>query len=865
MQTRKKSARRGLLVSATSLLLSVAMLVGTTFAWFTDSVSSGTNTIKAGNLDIEVKHTNANITSPESIQGKTKLFCNKDGNAMQWEPGAVSYETFTVSNEGTLALKYNLKLNIADYNAVSGTDNTLKDVLKVKVLTGNDMMSDITRDNVGDLGWTGNEDTLDTFSKEGGKLYPAEAGQDKPSNEVFQVVVYWMPTANDNDYNVINGKTTTDGQPLFIDFGINVVATQLEHENDSFGSDYDVGIALPDLPVSINKTFQSAPITTDSVTEDVQVKNVSTSVGVATVPKDAVNRVITLLNTQATDKASTSGTSTVLYLDVSTTEKTETAVTYEINMSATMTYTNTSGETTTKTLDNLDGNLADKIVTAAIEIGKGLANVSVTHHDTPMMQLSSADVNGEGFYYDKATGMLTIKSKSFSPFKVAYSIDAVAVIDSTPYSSLEEAIEAASDDDTISLLKDIITPTTTYYIRNKSITLNLNNKTLSGSGYDGTLCVNSDATLTINGDGQVIGNDDKNYGMAIWVRDEGSKVIINGGDYSNTLAHEDDQMDMIYASNGGDIEINGGTFRCVTPKWTLNIRDADYHNYASTITVKGGKFYQYDPANSNSENPAANFCPEGNGTVQDGDWYEVISGTFAVDETTLKAALANSDVDTIYLSGKIALTDNLIVNRDVTIIGKDSTSISGYPVNVAATADVTFKNVNFATPDNAKHNASSVYASGLEGKVVFDDCTFTNPQWECIQITPMDGAEIVVTDCTFIADGNGTYAQANGTKVERLLHIQNTNASGAYKAVITNNSFVGVDLCRNAVIDVDDIAAFENVTCGGNTFANHDGTAVATLADGMIYVNINGLYDAANVATDTYAQFTQIPASALHH
>ena len=35
--------------------------------------------------------------------------------------------------------------------------------------------------------------------------------------------------------------------------------------------------------------------------------------------------------------------------------------------------------------------------------------------------------------------------------------------------------------------------------------------------------------------------------------------------------------------------------------------------------------------------------------------------------------------------------------------------------------------------------------------------------------------------------------------------------------------------------------------------------------DGMIYVNINGMYDAANVATDTYAQFTQTPAAALHH
>ena len=231
------------------------------------------------------------------------------------------------------------------------------------------------------------------------------------------------------------------------------------------------------------------------------------------------------------------------------------------------------------------------------------------------------------------------------------------------------------------------------------------------------------------------------------------------------------------------------------------------------------------------------------------------------DETALKEALlAGKDVR---LGSNIALTSAVTFNGDVEVVGDGNSIISSKEVYVAPTANVSFKNVNFATPDNANDNASSVYASRLEGKVVFDGCTFTNPQWECIQITPMDGAEVVVTNCTFVVDGTGTYA--HNTKVERMLHIQNTAASGKYTAVITNNKFIGVDLCRNAVIDVDDIEAFANVTCGGNTFYNHDNTPVSTMADGMIYVNINGLYDAANVATNTYAQFTQTPAAALHH
>lgn len=233
----------------------------------------------------------------------------------------------------------------------------------------------------------------------------------------------------------------------------------------------------------------------------------------------------------------------------------------------------------------------------------------------------------------------------------------------------------------------------------------------------------------------------------------------------------------------------------------------------------------------------------------------------------LSAAISNAKAgDTIVLQNDAVLTAPLTIDKDITIEGNGAT-ISAQAVNVAPTAKVTFKGMNFAEPDNADNNASCVYASGLEGKVVFDGCTFTNPQWECIQITPKDGAEIVVTNCTFIIDGNGTYANLAGgqDKAERMLHVQNTKATGDYKVTVTNNKFIGVDMVRNSVIDIDDIAAFENVTCGKNSFYNADNSAVTTLNDSMIYINLNRKYDAASIATDTYAQFTQTPAAALHY
>ena len=82
----KKNTRNALMMSALSLLLCVSMLVGTTFAWFTDSVQSGTNTITAGNLDIRLFHEDKGGSG--EVGSTTKLF----DDVKLWEPGAMVYE-----------------------------------------------------------------------------------------------------------------------------------------------------------------------------------------------------------------------------------------------------------------------------------------------------------------------------------------------------------------------------------------------------------------------------------------------------------------------------------------------------------------------------------------------------------------------------------------------------------------------------------------------------------------------------------------------------------------------------------------------------------------------------------------------------
>ncbi len=223
--TNSKNTKRALLASVLSLMLCAAMLVGSTFAWFTDSVQSGNNKIVAGNLDVELYHTNGNVTTEEKVNEETQLFVNTDGSPILWEPGVMVYENFTVKNVGKLALKYKLNVNVADFNTVDGT-KSLKDVLKVAILDGH-----FTGGRTEALALN-YDSTVAGFEKVG----TIDAGA---ADNEYAIVIYWEPTANDNDYNLNNGKTSSDGEALFIDLGVNLIATQNTVEKDSFDEQYD--------------------------------------------------------------------------------------------------------------------------------------------------------------------------------------------------------------------------------------------------------------------------------------------------------------------------------------------------------------------------------------------------------------------------------------------------------------------------------------------------------------------------------------------------------------------------------------------------------------------------------------------------
>ena len=213
---RKNTTRNALFTSIMSLLLCVSMMVGTTFAWFTDSVVSGNNVIAAGNLDIDLYNDGNKVTS------QTNLF---DG--VKWEPGVVDYENFTIKNEGNLALLYNFAMNWGSYNTLEG--RSLTEILKVAMVDGHVSGDRAAAIAAGEAaGWA----ALDSWSFKGEMTT-------KDETKDFALIIYWEPSDNDNNYNVQNGKETSDGQPLYVNLGINLQATQKMHEEDSFGKDYD--------------------------------------------------------------------------------------------------------------------------------------------------------------------------------------------------------------------------------------------------------------------------------------------------------------------------------------------------------------------------------------------------------------------------------------------------------------------------------------------------------------------------------------------------------------------------------------------------------------------------------------------------
>ena len=188
---------------------------------------------------------------------------------------------------------------------------------------------------------------------------------------------------------------------------------------------------------------------------------------------------------------------------------------------------------------------------------------------------------------------------------------------------LQELVDAIAAGGNINIKEDIDAPTGFVITVDTTV---INDSELSiaeDTAGDGVFKI-TDGTLTLEGKGTINGVGKNDWSMAIWATDNG-KVVINDGYFTNVgaeTANDPEHFDLIYASVNGQIEINGGEFKCQTPKWTLNIKDKD--RATAAIVVKGGKFHNFDPSNCDVEGPNTNFVAEGYKVVETNGIFEVI-------------------------------------------------------------------------------------------------------------------------------------------------------------------------------------------------------------------------------------------------
>ncbi len=258
----RNNTKRALIASLLSLLLCCAMLVGTTFAWFTDSVKSGSNKIVAGNLAIsatvhELEEWGTDLSNTAVLDCYAAYFCSYEfmqkggengldlGFAEEgvdfednadfmsdslFEPGKTYVKMIEVKNDGSLAAKVKLHFDIKD--------GGLQDALWFAISVG---QTEINRKPMAEL-----NEALEEIE------FSLRSGEDQQ--------IYFAYGMNEDAGNEYQGKS--------FEAVMSILATQDTYEKDSFGSDYDAGAEYPGLKentVYLNGTAQAEGTTIQSV------------------------------------------------------------------------------------------------------------------------------------------------------------------------------------------------------------------------------------------------------------------------------------------------------------------------------------------------------------------------------------------------------------------------------------------------------------------------------------------------------------------------------------------------------------------------------------------------------------------------
>lgn len=724
----KKATKRALLTSITALAMCVVMLVGTTFAWFTDTATANVNKIQAGNLDVDIVDASGN-----SLEGQTLYFRDKNnGTNILWEPGATfNLDTFKIVNKGNLAIKYEITVN-----GVTGSNKLLKAI---------------------DFTVTKNGTSVDLANLKG-VLLPAgkTAAAGEEVGETAAIVISGtMKTSAGNEYK----NLTLDG------ISITVKAMQVSYEYDSNGNTYDDAADMtPDnlhLRASANVTKTVDPAQATEFKSESGTVSLTAPAGSIATEGDYTLSVVPMASGNITAAAGTAVNA------------------YDIKLKAEDGTVVTAAAGTTFTVQ--------------LKIGAGLKNVKVFHNGTEITPIT----------YDETAGIVTFTTDSFSVFDVQYDAPTAMIVGGECYTTLADAVAAAKDGDTITLLKNtngngIQVATEKFATRGLTVNFNGHSYTVGGVlvGSSGT---GTNAFQLLQG-GKVTFKNGSIVGVA-----EGTKPAEDTPDWKgapaivlqnycnlvleNMIVTGGDETVYTMSNNCGNIVINNTTINAGKAQgygsgpFAFDVYGG-WNKDNVTVTVKGNSVINGDiELDRNTKNPSTSIntlilgdCTI-NGNILKSDGTLNFAGNVTlngnVNVTKNKDDAANyirvTGATTLNLNGKIITPDNmgnnntnftaLIVDADTAINagvngGIDTQTNGGYAINVRNGATLTI-------------NGGTYYGGGTavqvqKGTLVINDGTFevepySDPTYgykfliNCIDAAYKDGtAKIMVRGGSFV-------------------------------------------------------------------------------------------------------------------
>ena len=389
--TNKKVTRRALLASVLALSVSATMLIGTSYAWFTDSVSSTGNVIKTGTLNIDLGIKTKNDNDYVSTKTTNKVAFNYD----KWEPGYTEWVNAKVSTNGTLALKYTMAIT------ANGEVSELADVIDVyykaeEVERSNNRAQDLAKlTKIGTL-----RDAINGTVMIDDTLIPGSDTED------FATIALHMQETAGNDYQ---------DKSIGSDFSLQILATQYTYETDSFDNKYDENAdGTPD-----NAGWPYDLVGTATVTDAAQPLTVTAGNVAVTVPADVLtvgDKYELLVNNV---NVVTSGVETTVDMDI-TLKKNGAVVSAQTGVN----------------------------YTAAITLGSGLNITSVTHNGTA---LADTDYSYTGDTLTITTPSFSpfqiVYTRGEVEQKAINAVnEAIATLPDDNKAAVEEALEKASGD-----------------------------------------------------------------------------------------------------------------------------------------------------------------------------------------------------------------------------------------------------------------------------------------------------------------------------------------------------------------------------------------------------------------------------------